>query len=278
MSSPNSSSEKSFNSSNSYINNQKENLNSSLFLCPKCQTAITSISVKREKVSKNFNINILCKNNHREEMPLSKFNMLNQKTDSKECENCKKKSTIKNIYYCHKCKKYFCLNCKCEHFEKNANLFTNYFGLLENRCTLHDNKINQYYCKDCAKYLCKDCFKDHLKEHKNIINLMEKFNKYVQLITNEIANEKNLMIKYNEILNSVRKIITKNIEQKRKALEIKKSILNSYISNNMNYFNIKNMDYAKENLNNNLLPNQNKIKKLYDICKKDYIDAVNNKK
>ena len=105
---------------------------------------------------------------------------------------------------------------------------------------------------------------------------MEKFNKYVQLITNEISNEKNLVTKYNEILNSVRKIITKNIEQKRKALEIKKSILNSYISNNMNYFNIKNIDYAKEHLNNNLLPNQNKIKKLYDICKKDYIDTVNN--
>ena len=98
----------------------------------------------------------------------------------------------------------------------------------------------------------------------------------MQLITDEIANEKNLVIKYNEILNSVRKIITKNIEQKRKALEIKKSILNSYISNNMNYFNIKNIDYAKEHLNNNLLPNQNKIKKLYDICKKDYIDTVNN--
>ena len=279
MSKSNFSSKQSFYHSISNLSCQKENQKPTQFLCSKCHTSsISSISIKKEKESKKYNINILCKNLHQEEIPLSEFDMFDKKNYQKECQICKRKLEIKSIFYCYKCKKYFCLNCKCEHFQKNANLFTTYFGLLENRCTLHDNKINQYYCKDCTKYLCKECFKDHFKEHKSIINLMEKFNKYVQLITNEISNEKNLVTKYNEILNSVRKIITKNIEQKRKALEIKKSILNSYISNNMNYFNIKNMDYAKENLNNNLLPNQNIIKKLYHICKKDYNDAVNNKK
>ena len=279
MSKSNSSSKQYFHCSNSNLSIQKENQKHSQFLCSKCHTSsISSISIKKEKESNIYNINILCKNKHQEEIPLSIFDMFNNQNYQKECQICKQKFEIKNIFYCYKCKIFFCFNCQCEHYKNDKKIVTCYYRLLENRCNLHDNKIKEYYCKDCTKYLCPDCLKTHSNEHKNLINLKEKFFKYQKIIKNEIDEEKNLVTKYNDILNSVRKIITKNIEQKRKLLELKKSILNSYINNNMNYFNIKNIDYAKGQINNILMFNQNKIKQLYEICKKDYIDIANNKK
>ena len=279
MSKSNFSSKQSFHHSISNLSCQKENQKPTQFLCSKCHTSsISSISIKKEKESKKYNINILCKNLHQEEIPLSEFDMFDKKNYQKECQICKRKLEIKSIFYCYKCKKYFCLDCQCEHYKRERELVTSYYGLLENRCNFHDNKIKEYYCKDCTKYLCLDCLKTHSNEHKNVINLREKFFKYQKIMETEIGEENNLVTKYNDILNSVRKIITKNIEQKRKLLELKKSIFNSYINNNMNYFNIKNIDYAKGQINNILMFNQNKIKQLYEICKKDYIDIANNKK
>ncbi len=51
---------------------------------------------------------------------------------------------------------------------------------------------------------------------------METFDNYQKLMKNDIQSEKNLVIRYNKILNSVREIITKNIEQKKLVLDIKK--------------------------------------------------------
>ena len=44
---------------------------------------------------------------------------------------------------------------------------------------------------------------------------MKKFYYYRKLRKNEIINEKNLVIEYNEILNSIRKIIITNNQRKK---------------------------------------------------------------
>ena len=266
------------NFSSNLNNPQQENQNSSQIFCSKCKTlSLSSIKIQRQKESKKFNLNITCKNNHSEEFPLDKFDIFNKKMFRKECEKCKQKVGIKNIYYCFKCKKYYCSECQCEHYKEDKKYVSNYYGLLENRCSLHNNKIQEYFCKSCFQYLCKECLKNHNKNHKDIVSLMEKFDYYQRLMKNEIVNEKNLVIKYNEILNSVRKIIITNIQQKKMVLDIKKSILNSYINNNMNYFNIINIDFAKNELNNYIKYDQSKIKKLYDLCKKNYMNLANDK-
>ena len=257
---------------------EKENSNKFNICCSKCQTlCMNSIIIKKNPESKGFKLNITCKNNHTEETPLNKFTALNGKMFIKKCQNCNKIIGIKNIYFCFKCKKYFCLNCKCEHYEEK-DCITNYYGLLENRCSLHNNRIKEFYCQHCVKYLCKECVKNNQKSHNNnIINLMEKFDNYQKLMKNDIQSEKNLVIRYNKILNSVREIITKNIEQKKLVLDIKKNILNSYINNNKNYFNNKNIDFAKNQLNDNIKYDQTRIKKLYDFCKNKYMNSANKK-
>ena len=257
---------------------QKENPNSSKVCCSKCHTlSLSSITIKRQPESKGFNISITCENNHSEETPLKKFDSFNHKISKKECQHCNQKISIKEIFFCFKCKKYYCFNCKCDHYMKGKENISHYYGLLENRCPLHGNKIKEFYCKQCVKYLCKDCLKSHNKSHNNVVNLMEKFDNYQRLLKNEINNEKNLLIRYNKILNAVREIMTKNIEQKKYVLELKKRILNSYINNNMNYFNNKNIDFAKNQLNDNVTYDQTKVKKLYDFCKKNYMNPTNNK-
>ena len=236
--------------------------NSTEILCSKCNTAsLISLKIQRQTDSKGFNIKVLCKNGHEEIIPLTKFVMLNQRLYKKICSKCKQKTDVKKIYYCFKCKDYYCANCHCEH-SNEKKYSSNYYGLLENRCSSHNYRIQEYYCLDCAKFLCKFCYKDHLEKHKNIINLMQKFDKYSQAIKDEIFKEKNIITKYNEILNSIRKMISKNIQQRKNMLEIKKNILNSYMNNNMNYFNISNIDFAKSRQDSIV---NDKIKELIEL-------------
>ena len=240
-------------------------------LCPQCRTkSLSSITLNKKKESNNYNIKIICKNNHKEEMPLNKFSFYNYRNFKKECFICKNKYEIKKINFCFKCKNYLCKECHCEHCqEKEDDCISNYYGLLENRCASH-NKLQEFYCLTCDKYLCKSCLKNHTQSHRNnIINLMQKFNKYEKIIKDEIFKEKNLVMKYNEILNSVRKIIIKNIQRKRMILNMKKSILYSYLNNNANYFNITNIDFAK-NLNNDSLFDKNRLKNLYELLLKKH--------
>ena len=91
---------------------------------------------------------------------------------------------------------------------------------------------------------------------------MQKFDKYSQAIKDEIFKEKNIITKYNEILNSIRKMISKNIQQRKNMLEIKKNILNSSMNNNMNYFNISNIDFAKSRQDSIV---NDKIKELIEL-------------
>ena len=250
-------------------NIQSKNSLSSQIYCSKCHTlSLSSITIKKQKEGKKYNINITCENNHKEEKPLSNFALMKGNLIRKECAKCNKNIVITKISYCYKCQKYYCSNCLCEHKEENKNAITSYFGLLENKCSLHNNKIKDFYCLECTKYFCKICIKNH-SQHKKIINLMDKFCFYQNLLKTEISKEKNLAGKYNEMLNSMRKMIQENIQYKKYMLDIKKSILNSYNNNNKNYFNIQNIEFAK-NLSNNEKYKQNNIKKLYEKLQKYY--------
>ena len=90
----------------------------------------TSIQIQRQQETKKFNLNITCKNNHSEEIPLSKFDILYKKMFKKECEKCKQKIRIKNIYHCFKCKKYYCFQCQCENYKDGKKYVSKYYGLL----------------------------------------------------------------------------------------------------------------------------------------------------
>ena len=240
--------------------------NPSEISCSKCRTkSLSSLNIQRQNQSNNYNIKIVCKNEHTEEMPLIKFAYLNFHIYKKNCAKCKQKIEIKKINYCNKCKKFFCKNCPCEHSKDSVSI-SSYYTLLENKCNFHNQNIQEYYCVDCSKNLCKSCLKNHDQSHKNIVNLMEKFNKYEKMIKNEIVKEKILVEKYNKIINALREFIYNDIRQKKMFHELKKSILLSYTSNNMNYYNIQNMDFAKNNLNMEF--NEKKMKELIEIFKK----------
>ena len=233
--------------------------------CSKCFTkSLSSLIIHKQKESSNYNIKIVCKNGHTEEMPLIKFTFMNYRIYKKECSKCKQQIEMKKINYCFTCKLFLCKNCQCEHSKESGSI-SSYYGLLENVCDNHNQKIQEYYCFDCTKYLCKSCLKNHHQDHINIINLMEKFNMYENMIKDEIVKEKILVEKYNRIINALREVISNNIKQKKMRLELKKSILYSYINNNMNYYNIKNMDFAKNHLNFEF--DQKKLQDLIEACK-----------
>lgn len=251
------------------------NSSQSQIYCSKCHTnSLSSIQIKRKKDTNKFYIHITCINNHNEETPLSQFDMINKKMYIKQCSKCNQNIGIKKIFYCFKCKVYFCINCPCEHFTKDKDSVSSYFGLLESRCSLH-NKMQEFYCLTCSKNLCKICCKNHSLEHKNVVNLMEKFTNYQKMLKGEITKEKELVEKYNDIINKTRKILNQNIQYRRYILNLKKSIVNSYQNNKLNYFNIQNINFAKNEINNALFYDQDKIKKLYEFCRGRYVSKIN---
>ena len=234
--------------------------------CPKCNTKIfSSFIINKQNESSNYNIKILCNKNHMIEMPLSRFNQIYHPTYTKECSNCKKQIELKKMYYCSTCKLFLCNYCLCGHKKESCNI-CNYFGLLENVCKIHTQKIQEFYCFECKIYLCKLCLQNHPQNHTNIINLKEKFNKYEKIIGDEIVKEKILVEKYNSIINALRENISNKIKQKKMRLELKKSILNSYINNHMNYYYIQNMDFAMNQLKFDF--DEKKLKNLVEQLKK----------
>ena len=229
------------------IKNQPH-LDSSFISCPECHIrSLSSLIIHKKHDSYNYNIKIVCNKNHTVEMPLSKFNNIYYPSYTKECSKCKKQTVIIKINYCSLCKLFLCKNCLNEHKKDSCNI-SNYYSLLENLCNEHEQKIKEYYCVECQKFFCKLCLQKHDQNHKNIINLNEKFLRYEKVIKAEILKEKSLLEKYNRIINSLREDISNKIKQKKMRLQLKKSILNSYRNNQMNYYNIQNMDLAKNHL------------------------------
>ena len=240
--------------------------NTSEISCPECHIKnLSSIIINKQNESNNYNIKIVCNKKHTVEMPLNKFNNIYYPTYTKECTKCKKNIDLKKINYCFSCKLFLCKNCLCEHKKESCSI-SSYYGLLENICNIHNQKIKEYYCVECEIYLCKLCLANHDQKHKNIVNLKEKFNKYEKVIKDEIFKEKILVEKYNRIINALREDISNKIKQKKMRLELKKSILNSYVNNHMNYYYIQNMDFAKNHLNFDF--DEKKLKNLVEQFKK----------
>ena len=243
--------------------------NSLKISCPICNTlSFSSINILKNQENKKYYINISCKNNHQEYQTLSHFNFNHQKNDIKECPNtaCHKISELSKIYYCFKCKNFYCPKCCCIHYRSKPDI-SRYFGLLENRCKIHEFKIQEYFCNLCDKYFCKKCKVTHPENHKNLIFLGQKFEKIEKILRDEINKEKNIVMEYNKMLNLARKNISEIIEYKKNMIKIKKYILESYLNRNKNYYNIQNLNLIKTLHNNHQKIYEKKIKKLYDMCK-----------
>ena len=233
----------------SQIQEQKE----LIFHCQKCDLtpliAINSINTKNNEI----NIVEKCLNRHEIKTPLSKYNFT--RINNHTCDRCNhtQKNKEEDFFYCTKCIKFYCINCKEIHFNNHNNQFKknniNKNFLNENTylipvsnlnctCLVHNEKIVAY-CYKCQKGFCIYCSDSHINHCKvNLIDLKIKINEIEDKIKKaEELNEynkrmcedtlKNLMIEIEKFKKSSIEFYKINC----KEIELSKYILENYKQN-----------------------------------------------
>ena len=270
------------------INNNHDESNDKAIFCTKCYNlALISVSEEKEKEYENEDIilKITCENNHIEKIHLKMFLKKYKNYSFKECPLCYFAVNINQLYYCFICKEIVCFKCKEKYHSNDNGLIQNQhiivpFALKNKICKDHNYKTNEFFCKSCKKCICKECLIDHQKFPHYLINLYNINNiiknKFKMIIDDEEKSNKKTIKRFNNLLIKVNNYFNKNIEYEKKALNIKKYVLNTYESDITNYNNIQSLYLCNKNFY------KKKEKKYNELCKKldininnDYKEKIN---
>jgi hypothetical protein len=173
------------------------------------------------------------------------------------------KEEIKASFYCNKCNKKFCTDCKDFHIskvkhEQNIKKIEEILNIDENKCKEHKENELEFFCVDCENIICKICcvsthnthIKMEIKESKDKIkeineNKMKNYEKIIKenllnIEKNEKEYEKNIKNFEEELLNLEKEINNKILNEKEniKNNKIKK---NDVLIQYQRFLNIKNI-------------------------------------
>ena len=223
-------------------------------ICSLCYS-LSSINIIKENENEEIFIELTCRNNHTQKMPIKNFLDSYQNYFIKKCQICNMNININKLLYCFFCKEIFCVNCREKHLsklnKKNNHLYK-IFILKEKNCLKHKFKINEYYCITCEKYLCKDCLPIAHFNHniKNLYSVLDHKNKLKNIIEEEEnINKKNLQ-EFNKIIVNAKNKFRDVYNCEKIINNIKKNIINTYENNNGNFYNINNLNLIEKNFYN----------------------------
>jgi len=236
---------------NNIPKNSNNSLNSNYVVCPICkESAILD--------EKDYKLLIYgCQNEHSiKNILINEFNQLQENDLSKiKCQNCNdnnKKNTYNNEFYrCGTCKINLCPICKSKH-DTNHKIIN--YNDKDFKCSIHNERYNSF-CSKCKENLCLACKNNHnghelifydklIIEDNKIIEKMDEMKKEIDTFNNSIK----------EKIRKLNKII-ENMEEYYKIID---EIIKKYINNkNRNYQILINV--------NNIINNNNIIKKIKSI-------------
>ena len=226
-------------------------------------------------------ISINCSNGHYKEMPISEYMERGFQTNISniKCSDCGHELEVKKRFkFCSECSKILCKNCQKRH--SNNQITSNHETIslkkMDTYCCLHKSKFI-FYCQLCHKNICESCFYMH-KNHQ-IISLKEiKMSKLeIKELKENIEKEKNtideIIIMFNNAINSMKKKFEEVINNKKIVLEFKKTIEEIYEGKDSNFQIIENINRIKFN-NENLHVQQemNELDILFEIF--NYLNCI----
>jgi len=123
--------------------------------------------IKLQTDSKNTYIYSKCRLFHSYKKELSEYLKENDKKQLYKISCCKCNEIINkkriSYYYCEKCNKFYCNNCKEK--DKGYNHIQITIHKFDSLCPEHEDKLISY-CEVCQKNLCTYCLNSHLQNHK----------------------------------------------------------------------------------------------------------------
>ena len=244
----------------------------SKILCPNDNCYLNSIIY----IDYNFfEVSYNC-GNHSDKINIIDFiKKINKKKENNSCSICKKEyseleENNKKLYYCS-CKKNICEECKENHLinqNKNQKHIMVNFKEKEYTCCCSKN-LKKYsgFCINCKKNFCAHCKKEHDDDDHNIKNYFEIFKlgkKQKEEIKLKLKKQKELIEKFEKIIDKWLKKTKNFIYKYKKSLElyweINNKIYNQSDINNVYYqqiMNIKNIQFDFEENFNDLIKSEN---------------------
>ena len=225
-----------------------------------------------------------CRDEHKNKMDI--FNYINKSGKSKEenqiCDYCNKtfKNILKNniILYKCSCGKNICQKCKEEKIKDNTNEHILVeFKEKDYTCLCNQAKkkyIN--YCFECGKNLCIYCSDNHKNHDKKKFSQIFQIGKEkINILKRKLQEQKNIIKKFNKILDDWIKRIIDNINKYRRKIElyaeINEKIINQYDSKKNFYESIKNIEYINFDFDDyvyDIIKSENNYRTLNNIiCK-----------
>ena len=191
----------------------------------------------------NFSINYFCQNNPKHKKKNIYFKTFERfylkELTIPKCSKCNI-SLEKDIRYeCKSCRKIYCVFCFIydEHIKDNNKDLL----IINNKCTLHKKDLT-LYCTDCHKHLCIFCHKDNEDnnhcEHdiENIYEVIPSL-KEINELKEEIKKEKKIYEDYISLIDEWKKIIVNKIENYKRNIRDKISLIEKMFYNFNKYYN-----------------------------------------
>ena len=184
------------------------------------------------------------------------YNSGHIKDDFEICNICKEKckdiiNNKKKIYKCS-CKQTVCESCKEKHLQKcdNNHILIDYKDKDYICSCSKDKKKYINYCFDCNKDICILCSENHKNHDKKRYSSIFQMNKdKKQDLQQKIEKQKKSVEKFNEIidswLNKTKEIINEYKKKLELYIQINDKIINKYEPPNINYKEIKNIQYMR---------------------------------
>ena len=215
-------------------------------------------------------IRINCPKNHEVKTSIEELEQLTKTNSSKNiCPFCCKIYLLNELSFCKPCSKIICNECIKSH-ETDHKLEK--IKLVEKICEIHQN-ICCYFCIECNTHICDFCIQNKHKSHK-IINLIDSIsNIEIDEIQNTYRHHeeklKNTIEEYQKKFQKLRYEIEKPIKNQKQILNLFNIVNKIYLSNRVNYHNIENIKFFKNQISGLLLNEQNKIQNyLLNVCNK----------
>ena len=242
----------------------------------------------------SFEVNYDC-GEHTDKMDIIKFVKMSGilKEGMEKCHNCQKKykdlkKNNKKLYKCY-CGNNFCDDCKEEHRNNNNEENHNMVDFEDKDficCCNKKNKNFTDYCVRCHRNLCIGCSGKHRSEE----HIKKKFGELYQLgkekkknLQNKILIQKQLIKKFNEIVDDWFLRSKKAIEIYKKKLELYNAIndiiFNQYNNTKKYYEAIKNIEYMRDDFDNNvtnLINSENDFKEQNSIMFQILNESIEN--
>ena len=215
--------------------------------CPKCP-CFSYITIP-DDFDKTFKIFINCENKHNAKISIDELLSMTQKNSyNKLCCDCLKSKNNNVLLFCNICKKITCNDCVKlhNHIEKNVINLTK-IGKI---CQKHYLE-NNYFCKNCEIHFCGLCkieshFSHDVIDLKTKIKTENEINKLRIICENESKILQNEVQNFQGLISKLTKKFDLIIKNKKKITDFKNLLLKIYLSNQLNYYNIENLDIIEK--------------------------------